>query len=153
MGHPGPVRRSDVAGAVTIRRPVRVVFAVCSELRNLPRSVGDVVDVRPLGHDRYEWTVAGPAAIRVRLTVEVTAREPDRALAYRSRGVRGMRAQWLFRFEETDQGFCRVHETIRLPFGALGAAVLRAVGKNTSVELHANLRRLKDVLESDDPAR
>jgi uncharacterized membrane protein len=147
------VRRADVVtGEVVIGRPPAEVYGFYRDFTNLPRFLGDVVAVEQLGARAYRWTVGGPLGARLPMTVTVTDDHPDRLIRYRTGGPPLLRARWELSFtgdRGADNGErTQVREQLRVPLGAIGRVLLAVIGKFPDREVAANLRRLKDLLET-----
>ncbi|MEE6263142.1 SRPBCC family protein [Plantactinospora sonchi] len=143
------IRDSGVEATVTVRRPVGDVFGFYRDLKNLPRFLGDVVAVDEVGPGRYRWTVVGPFGIRLRSTMRLTEARTDELIRYETTAVPALRTHWTIRFGPgPEPGWTTVHEVLRTPFGGLGRGVLTLIGKPPAEEVAANLRRLKQVLET-----
>lgn len=137
-----------VEASVIIRRPVADVYAFYRDFRNLPRFLGDVVAVDVLDAVRSRWTVLGPFGRRVHWMTTVTAERADALIAYETNAPRALRTRWAVRFAAAGAGGTEVRERLSVPFGAVGRAVLRAVGKPPAEEIAANLNRLRQLLET-----
>ena len=73
----------------------------------------------------------------------------DRLLRYETVAVPGLRTHWAVHFSPgADPGRTEVHEVLRTPFGRLGHLALTLAGKPPAAEVAANLRRLKQLLET-----
>jgi len=135
-----------IDATITIQRPVEEVFAFYRDFRNLPRFLGDVVAVEPIDATRSRWTIVGPWGIRAHWTTRVTEERPNALIRYE---VGGMGSSWEIHFapgaspESTD-----VREIVRMPFGKMGRSALGLIGKHPAEEVSANLRRLKQLLET-----
>jgi uncharacterized membrane protein len=132
-----------------IERPPSEVFAFCADLRNMPRYSGDVVAVDLVRSGVYRWVIQGPGGVRIRWTVKVTERHENTLMRYETAPFPGIRATWEFRFapggnpDETE-----VREVMSAPLGRASRAVLASMGKFPAEEVLANLRRLKQVMET-----
>ncbi|RKF25311.1 cyclase [Micromonospora globbae] len=145
--HPPRRDGSAVEARVTVERPVADVFGFYRDLENLPRFLGDVTEVRRTGPATYRWTVVGPLGVRVRSTIRLTEARADELIRYETTGPPGLRARWTVHFTP-GPGRTEVHQVLATPLGAVGHALLRLVGKPPGAEVAANLRRLKQVLET-----
>jgi uncharacterized membrane protein len=135
-----------VEATVTIRRPVEEVFAFYRDFRNLPLFLGDVVAVEPLDPARSRWTIQGPLGIRAHWTTTVTEERLNELIRYE---IVGTRSSWEIHFAPGPRaGSTVVREVMRTPFGKLGRAAMLLLGKFPADEVRANLRRLKQVLET-----
>ncbi|WP_049565203.1 SRPBCC family protein [Streptomyces sp. SBT349] len=138
-----------VEAVVTIRRPPSDVFAFYRDFSNLPRFLGDVMAVELKDPVTSRWTVQGPMGLRVRWTVEVTAERADELIRYRTTGPPGTRGRWAIHFTPGDDpGSTAVRAVMTTPFGGLGRTTLRLIGKPPQAEAAANLRRLKQLMET-----
>ncbi|WP_212908167.1 SRPBCC family protein [Streptomyces sp. TS71-3] len=147
--------RNAVEAAVAVRRPVRDVFDFYRDFRNLPRFLGDVMDVEvtdaggtaPL---RSRWTIQGPKGLSIHWTVEVTEERPEELISYETvSGPPGVRSRWDIHFSRGDEPDTTVvREVMGLPFGRVGRRALSLVGKPPGAEAEANLHRLKQLLET-----
>ncbi|GIH18490.1 SRPBCC family protein [Rugosimonospora africana] len=158
-----------IEARVTIQRPVADVFAFYRDFENLPRFLGDVMAIERVGPESYRWTIAGPLGIRLKSTIKVTEERVNELIRYETTTVPGMRAEWTVRFAaeadpgrtdpgrtgagrtdpgRTAAGPTEVHETLKTPFGRLGHVALILVGKPPAAEVAANLRRLKQLMET-----
>ncbi|MET8088487.1 SRPBCC family protein [Micromonospora sp. NPDC005237] len=138
-----------VEARVTIRRPVREVFAFYRDFTSLPRFLGDVLAIEQVGPRMSRWTIQGPLGVRLTSTMEVTEERANEVIRYETRSLSGLRTYWEVHFtggptaDETE-----VREVMRTPLGRLGHAALALMGKPPAGEVPANLRRLKEVLET-----
>jgi uncharacterized membrane protein len=145
-----PPLHDDTIGAidatVTIRRPVEEVFAFYRDFRNLPRFLGDVVAVEPIDAVRSRWTIVGPFGIRAHWTTSVTEERPNALIRYE---VASTGSSWEIHFAPgASPGSTDVREVMRTPFGKVGRAALALIGKFPAREVSANLRRLKELMET-----
>jgi uncharacterized membrane protein len=138
-----------VEASVQIRRLPAEVFAFWRDFRNLPRFLGDVMAVRPMGPSLSCWTIQGPLSLHTFSLVRMTEAQPDTLIRYETVGPPGLRASWEIRFSPGLQpDGAEVREVMTLPLGALGHAALALIGKPPRAEVIANLRRLKQLLET-----
>jgi uncharacterized membrane protein len=114
---PSPDREKNmVEAAVTIQRPVSEVFAFYQDFRNLPRFLGDVMDVAPAGPGRSRWTVRGPLGLQIHWAVEVTQERPNELIRYETSGLPGARGCWEIHFAPEDPGSTTVREVMTMPW-------------------------------------
>ena len=138
-----------IEASVQIRRPPAEVFAFYRDLRNLPRFLGDVTAVAQLGARMYRWTIQGPFGVRAAWLIRLTEERRDALIRYETVGLPGLKTVWEIRFSPgAEPGCAEVHETMSLPLGRLGRAGLALIGKSPRAEVSANLRRLKQLLET-----
>ncbi|MFC0504058.1 SRPBCC family protein [Micromonospora costi] len=148
MSDPRPADHA-VEASVTIDRPVRDVFAFYRDFENLPRFLGDVMVVERTGPATFRWTIQGPLGLRLRSSIRVTEERTNELIRYETTAAPALRGQWVVRFAPASgPGRTEVHETLTTPFGRLGLAALALMGKPPAAETAANLRRLKQLLET-----
>ncbi|MFI2651015.1 MULTISPECIES: SRPBCC family protein [Micromonospora] len=134
---------------MTIERRVADVFNFYRDFQNLPRFLGDVMASRQIGPTTFRWTIRGPLGVRLSSTVRLTEERTNQLLRYETTAAPGMRTHWTVRFTPgSDPGRTEVHEVLKTPFGRLGRIALTLAGKPPAAEVAANLRRLKQLLET-----
>lgn len=150
MRHSPPRRRDNPAEArVTIERRVADVFNFYRNFQNLPRFLGDVMASEQIGPATFRWTIRGPLGVRLSSTVRLTEERTNQLLRYETTAMPGMRTHWTVQFTPgSDPGRTEVHEVLKTPFGTLGRIALTLAGKPPAAEVAANLRRLKQLLET-----
>lgn len=142
-------KRYTVQAGVTIRRPPSEVFEFYRDFGNLPRFLGDVISVRLTGPATSRWTIQGPMRVRVHWTVKVTAERPNTLIRYETTAPPWLRTRWTIHFNRADDAErTEVREVMTTPLGRLGRAALELARKSPVDEVSANLRRLKQVLET-----
>ncbi|MEU1687469.1 SRPBCC family protein [Micromonospora sp. NPDC005707] len=149
MRHSPPRRDHPAEARVTIERRVADVFDFYRDFRNLPRFLGDVMASEQIGPATFRWAIRGPLGVRLRSTVRLTEERTNTLLRYETTAAPGMRSRWTVRFAPgSDPGRTEVHEVLETPFGRLGRIALTLAGKPPAAEVAANLRRLKQLLET-----
>ena len=145
-----PVRDDNtIEASVTIHRPVDEVFALYRDFRNLPRFLGDVMAIEQIDSATTRWTIQGPLGIRLNWTIKVTEERTNELIRYETVISPGLRTYWEIHFAPgTKAGEMEVREVMAPPFGRLGRAALALIGKFPTEEVTANLRRLKQLLET-----
>ena len=140
---------NTIDASVTIRRPVEDVFTFYRNFRNLPRFLGDVMAIEPIGPSTSRWTIQGPLGIRAHWNIEVTEERANTLIRYETVGSPGLRTRWEIHFAAgPEPGETAVREVMKAPLGRLGRAALALIGKFPAEEVLANLHRLKQVLET-----
>lgn len=125
------------------------VFQFYRDFRNLPRFLGDVMGIEPIGEETSRWTIQGPSGIRAHWTVRITEERANELIRYETVTSPGLRTSWEIRFargstsEETV-----VTEVMNAPLGRAGRVGLALIGKFPAEEVRANLHRLKEVIET-----
>jgi uncharacterized membrane protein len=145
----GTSRRTiELYKTVTIRTPIEDAFAFFDRCEDFPKFMTHVREVRVGAAGRSHWVAVGPAGSSFEWDAEITRREPNRLLAWRSLPGAEVANAGTVRFEHTD-GTTRliVHLSYRPPAGALGNGLAALFGKHPKRALDDDLARLKSLLE------
>ncbi len=135
--------------SVTINRPVDEVFNFYRDFRNLPKFLGDVMMIEPIGPKTTKWTIEGPLHVTTHWTTEVTDEHENSLIAYQTVTSSRMTTRWEIYFSAGAlPGETVVREVMKVPFGELGQIALDLIGKPPAEEIQANLLRLKELLET-----
>ena len=156
---PAPRRRRALRSrgpSVEISRTLRVaapVEGVYAALRQPEKLVGVVPPLRALRHREKgatQWTLSDPEGWRVECSAELTERQPNRQIAWRST-VDSPVALWGMLWLEPLEGgqtLLQLYISCRLPPGRTGAALQCLAGFGSRQELTENLTRLRRYLEA-----
>jgi uncharacterized membrane protein len=138
-----------IQASVTIQRPVEKVFGFYRDFGNLPSFLGDVTAIEQIGPATSRWTIEGPLGIRANWTIRVTEERTCELIRYETVTLPGLRTYWEIHFAPgSETGETEVREVMKTPLGRLGRAALALIGKFPAEEVSANLRRLKEVMET-----
>ena len=138
-----------VEASIVIRRPVEEVFQFYRDFRNLPKFLGDVMAIEQTGPATSRWTVQGPLGVRIKWTARVIEERANEFISYETVPLPGWKTTWEISLSPAlEAGATKIHETMRMPLGRLAEAGLTLIGKPPAGEVSANLRRLKEVLET-----
>jgi uncharacterized membrane protein len=128
---------------------VEEVFRFYRDFRNLPRFLGDVLAIDQTGPATYRWTVQAPLGLRVKWTARVTEERANEFIGYETAPLPGLKTTWAIHLSPTSEaGTTEVREVMNVPLGRVGRVGLTLVGKPPAGEVSANLRRLKEVMET-----
>jgi|SRR5215470_4184757 len=142
-----PADEDTIEATVTIQRPVEEVFAFYSDFKNLPSFLGDVMAIEPMDPKTSRWMIEGPLGIQAHWTVKVTEERANELIRYET--LPPLKTHWEIYFARgPSPGETKVRQVMRPPLGRLGRAALALIGKFPADEVHANLHRLKQVLET-----
>lgn len=141
-----------VQQAVTIGVSPDDLYAFWRDFTNLPRFMTHLTSVQLQGPGgvRSRWVARAPAGTHVHWDAEITEDQPGRRIAWRS--VDGAQVpnegHVTFRPAPADRGTeVQVALTYHPPGGTMGAALARLLGEEPAVQIAADLRRLKRLLE------
>lgn len=144
----GPI---DVTASITINKPASEVYQFWHNFENLPRFMRHLESVRVLDSRRSHWVASAPAGMSVQWDAEMTEDRPDELIAWRSVEGADVPNSGSVRFTKAqgDRG-TEVHVKLQYspPGGPLGAAVARLFGEEPNQQVHGDLRRFKQVLET-----
>lgn len=144
-----PQAANAIEASVVIHRPVAEVFEFYRDFRNLPRFLGDVTAIEPIGPATSRWTIQGPFGLRVGWTVRVTVESPNDVIRYETVTSPALRTYWTVHFSRgRGPDDTEVREVMEAPLGRLGRAALALVGKHPAEEVRANLHRFKELMET-----
>lgn len=142
----GP-RAIDLQKDLHVDAPIAEVFAFFEHFDNFPRFMSHVREV-VLSGDRWHWTVDGPMGVPVSWSAQVTQYAQNQLIGWRSVEGSLIGNTGTIRFAP-DRGGTRL--SLRLsynpPGGALGHALVSALGANPKRQLDDDLVRFKSLLE------
>lgn len=140
---------TTVEASITIHRAVEEVFSFYRDFTNLPRFLGDVMAIEPIGSMTSRWTIHGPLGIPVMWMIRVTRVRTNEVICYETVAVPGLRTYWEIHFAHgAATGETVVHELMKAPLGRLGRAALALMGRFPAEEVAANLHRLQQLMET-----
>jgi uncharacterized membrane protein len=139
---------ASIEESIVIERRVEDVFAFYRDFRNLPDFLGDVVRVETTGERTSRWTIKAPLGFELHWTIVVTDMHLNAFIAYQTETAAAP-VRWLVSFSPgAGPGTTVVREVMSMPGGLIAEAALAAVGKPPAHEVRANLKRLKELLET-----
>lgn len=147
---PGQVRV-----ATTVHAPIERVFDAWSRFEDFPRFMPMVAEVRPVGEDRWHWTIAGPAGAPIQFVSSVTRRERPRLIAWQTDDGAVVEHSGTARFRPTADGRTCIEVAMswRPVGGALGEGVAFVAGIDPERALRDGLSAFKARLEAEGPVR
>jgi uncharacterized membrane protein len=143
-------RAIDFQKTINIRAPLEEVFAFWQDVRNYSRFMSHVKEVRVSDDgQRSHWVVYGPAGSTFEWDAEVTKREPNQILAWRSLPGAQVENAGTVQFARNPDGSTRlqVRMSYNPPVGAVGHAVASLFGKDPKHSMDDDLLRFKSLLE------
>lgn len=145
---------SLVARAVTIRKPVAVVFGYFRDFSKLPTFMENVERIEVLDEKRSHWVVKAPAG----KTVEWDARIIDEALnsfiAWTSEPGADVANSGRVEFRDAGERGTVVTATIAYdpPAGVVGKIIAKMFQREPAIQARRDLRRFKQLLETGEIA-
>lgn len=149
----------EVRKSIRINAPIESVFELWEDFESFPQFMTHVHRVRRIdtggNHERWRWTVSGPAGTELDFDSVITAREENRMLAWRTE--KGALVQHAGRvdFHENADGSTTVE--VKLSYnpvvGAIGHTIARAFGTDPKRLMDDDLMRMKAFVETGRPPR
>jgi uncharacterized membrane protein len=133
---------------IDIHAPCDEVFRLWSNFSSFPNFLSHVCEVR-VNDGRSHWVVEGPMGTRVSWDAELTRREENRLLAWRSLPGELIGNAGIIRFEPVSDDVTRMHIHLAYnpPGGIIGHAIASLFGKDPQHALDDDLVRFKSLLE------
>ncbi|MEN6450994.1 MAG: SRPBCC family protein [Thermoguttaceae bacterium] len=144
-------RRVHVRQSITTNVSPEAAYDFWRDLANIPRFMRHIRSVTPTGPRHSHWVATGVAGIRIEWDAELTEEQPNRLIAWRTLPGARIRSSGRVEFERApdDRGaVVRVEMEYEPPLGSLGVTAARLLGREPAQQLHEDLRRLKQLLET-----
>lgn len=139
----------EVRESVTIARPPEEVYAFFRDFQNLPRFMSHLESVR-VDNGHSHWRARGPLGTRVEWDAEIIEDRPNELIVWRSIPNADIANQGQVQFRRLGERDTELKVVLRYdpPVGKVGDAIASLLGKAPSQQISADLRRLKQVLET-----
>ena len=137
--------------SISIAVPRAVVYRFFRRLDNLPRFMAHVQAVRDIGANRSHWVVKAPAGRTVEWDAVIHNEIENEMIAWRTLPGADVDHAGSVWFKDILAGCgteIRVELQYNPPGGWIGAALARLWGEEPSQQIHADLQRLKQILET-----
>jgi uncharacterized membrane protein len=141
----------QVKKSITINRSPEELYQFWHDFQNLSRFMNDLESVQITGEKRSHWVVKGPAGKRIEWDAEVTEDRSNELIAWRSLEGCQVENSGSVRFEPArGKPGTVVHVQIeyRPPAGLLGLTVAKLLGAEPKQQVHENLHRFKQLMET-----
>jgi uncharacterized membrane protein len=145
----GP-RGVHVYESIKINRPPAELFSFWRDFGNLPRFMEHLADVQVLSPTRSVWTAKAPVGMRVKWEAKVINEIEGELIGWQSTENADVATAGSVRFIPAMGGGTEiiVHLQYDPPAGKLGSLVASMFGEEPSQQIRADLRRLKEILET-----
>jgi uncharacterized membrane protein len=144
----GPVRVSEV---VRINRPSYEIYVFCRNFENLPRIMGHLESVTETGEGRSRWKAKSPAGQSVEWDVVMERDVPNEFVSWRSSDQAQISSRGSIRLTHSPVGY-GTDAHIQLKYepraGYIDKFTSMLFGEEPEKQLRADLRRLKQILET-----
>lgn len=145
----------EVGERITINSTPQDLHAFWRNFENLPRFMRHLASVRVTGERTSHWIATAPAGRTVEWDAEITDDQPGSRISWRTLPGSEITHSGTVNFEPATHGrgtVVRVQLTYRPPAGYLGVQIARLLGEEPKVQIHDDLRRLKQLLETGEIA-
>jgi uncharacterized membrane protein len=138
---------------VVVDRPVREMFALCSNFENFPRVVGELRDVTDFDDGRSRWAIAKASGELLEWDVIVTKYVPGQVIAWESVPNSPVESTGVVRFAPEGPDRTRLDLTLRYrpAYTSLGDAVRALVGPPRAPAVRAAMEKASDQLQQLTP--
>jgi uncharacterized membrane protein len=136
-----------------VDRPVREMFALCSNFENFPRVVGELSDVTDFDDGRSRWAIAKASGELLEWDVIVTKYVPGQVIAWQSVPNAPVESTGIVRFAPEGPDRTRLDLTLRYrpASTSLGDAVRALVGPPRAPAVRAAMAKASDQLHQLTP--
>jgi uncharacterized membrane protein len=143
-----------VEKSVVVNRPVQEVYQFWRNFENLPRFMDHLESVTVIDETRSHWVAKGPAGTKVEWDAVIHNEVENELIAWRSLPDADVNNAGSVHFSDAGSGVLtevRVVLSYEPPAGKLGATVAKLLGEEPSQQVEDDLRRFKQVMESEVP--
>lgn len=144
-----------VRKTIAINMPSDALYQAWNDFESFPTIMRHLESVRVLDNGRTHWVARAPVGMRVEWEAEEIANEPNELIAWRSLPGSQIENMGSVRFEPIAgrRGtLLTVELEYRPPAGRLGVVLARLFGEEPDVQLHEDLRRFKQMMETGEIA-
>jgi len=155
LRHAGLARQSvNVHTTLVVDRPVREMFALCSNFENFPRVVGALRGVTDFDDGRSRWAVTTAAGELLEWDVIVTKYVPSQVIAWESVPNSPVESTGVVRFAPEGPNRTRLDLTVRYrpAYTSLAQAVRALVGPPRAPAVRAAMAKATNQLTHLTPA-
>jgi uncharacterized membrane protein len=142
--------------SVVINRSPEELYAFWHDFENFPRFMYHLESVRSTGPRTSRWIAHGPMGTQVEWNSEITADSPNELVAWRSVEGSDVDHSGIVQFERRPRGrgtIVRVELDYRTPGGAAGALVAKLFNASPEQQIHDDLNRMKQLIETGEVIR
>jgi uncharacterized membrane protein len=132
-------QRLVIEDSVLVEAPIQEVYQQWGDLNHFPDFMRNIISVTPIGDDRYHW-IASFFGQRQEWDAEITAREDQRHVAWRSLGDAGHSGELLFDAPSDAATEVRLRLEVTPPDG-LAQQRIEKLAQNARKNTHNDLRR------------
>jgi uncharacterized membrane protein len=141
----------QVERVTTVSRPIEDVYQFWKSFENFPRFMRHLESVQVTGDRRSHWCATGPAGTRVEWDAETIRDDENEWIAWRSLEGSDVQNSGSVRFTAAPGARgteVRVQLQYSPPGGALGRSVAWLFGEEPDQQVHEDLHRFKQLMET-----
>jgi uncharacterized membrane protein len=144
-----------VEKSFTINAPVEKIYSFWRKFENLPRFMLHLESVTETDSVRSHWVAKAPLGTTVEWDAEIISDTPNSMISWRSlegSQISNAGSVW---FKQASGGrgtTVKVNLNYEPPAGKLGAAIAWLAGEEPSIQVQEDLRRFKQLMETDENA-
>lgn len=146
-------RAVELTQTIIINCPPETVYRFWRDFENLPRVMSHLDAVEYISDSRSRWRAKGPAGKRIQWEAEMTEDRPNERISWRSLPNSMVDNAGSVTFAEAPGGrgtLLRVSFHYDPPAGDLGVTIAKLFGREPTIQLKDDLRRLRQMLETGD---
>jgi uncharacterized membrane protein len=140
-----------VERSITINRPAAELYDFWHNFEALPLFMNHLESVKQNGDGHSHWVAKGPAGTQVEWDAEIIEDKPNEYIAWRSLEGADVDNTGSVRFERAPGGrgtIVRAEVDYHPPAGVLGATVAKLFGEDPEKQIHVDLHRFKQIMET-----
>jgi uncharacterized membrane protein len=138
-----------VEESIIINKPVSEIYRFWRNFENLPKFMKHLDSVSQREAGISHWVARGPAGTRVEWDARIINEIDDKLIGWQSLEGSDVSTAGSVTFRETYGGTeVRVHLQYNPPAGKLGAAVAWLFGEEPNVQIHDDLERFRQLMET-----
>jgi uncharacterized membrane protein len=144
-----------VAKAITIDSPPETIYRFWRTLENFPRFMRHLVEVNATGDRTSHWVAKAPAGAQVEWDAEIVEDEANARIAWRTLPQSSVEHEGVVSFEPAPGGrgtIVRISMRYVPPAGKLGVRIAKLFGEEPNLQIDADLRRMKQLIETGEIA-
>jgi uncharacterized membrane protein len=144
-----------VVQATTINRGIDDVYGFWRSFQNLPRFMRHLESVEVIDDRRSRWRAKGPAGLKVEWEAEMIEDRPNELISWRSLPGSQVENRGSVHFQTAPGARgteVRVELEYRPPAGGIGRNVAWLFGEEPAQQIHEDLRRFKQLMETGEIA-
>lgn len=139
----------------TINAPVEQIYGFWRDFENLPRIMLHLESVTKIDEMRSHWKAKAPFGYTVEWDAEIISDIPNELISWRSVENADINNAGSVRFQPATGGrgtVVKVTLNYEPPAGKIGAALAWLTGEEPSNQIHEDLRRFKQLMETGENA-